>query len=1165
MRQFLISCAVLCCLAGNIYSGELHSAAQRGDLDAVKQALATNPASINELDPGSGGTPLLLAAISGNMDVVAFLVENGAEINLASQGVTPLHGAAYRGHKDIALYLIAGGANMKAKTLNGLTPLEWAEKQGHSDLVESLRKAAEVKQTEVKSTPPPQRLPEPQPVEIKQPETTTSRTHETLIAELTAEIETLADRLEESEEKRNEIEKASEEELEKLRQAKNDEITELELIITEIEQSLADEREAAQAAAGMERRLSILQRRLKIADDRRMDIEERYKANIRGIEAARDQTIADLKDEIKKLKTSEKQLRDDYELSKKEASNLRRQLDKLKTNLEEADERYAQLQQTYDAGIEAVQRSRDKTVAEMNQKLAEAHKSEADLKAANIEKEFEIAELKEKITGLEDNLAEARTIKPPDPEEFAATVELRGKIIALEKELDQAKTEKNKLLNELESTRTEYSKFINESAEAIKAMQASAAGRETALEARLKNMEAALTNDSHDIENQTKELKDRISELEDRLASATEESARARQEKEQALKAKADIEQNLKFEIASKNRLIDSLLEKIRETEKRIAEIEAGETQEQNTAPATEDKAGEVVEIGSRIVQLAMKMKETILADENGTNPEFQSTRNNQTPGQEFGAEILYKQNVANGEITDFQATLVETDTNRADETAVPDQKTAPVISAAVATPETETIPTNTPAPEKRDNPPLQPDTADSQTAFATTMHVHSSISSGRYTLPEITELAVENDIDVIFLSDSLAESIQYGLFPLRHIFWLNKHLPSVTQTGPDRYLAAIRAENERQKEVLYVPGVEIVPRFFWTGSLLKQNLVCHNHQRNIIALGTERESLLRTMPITCGFLKGRDTLLVVLTRVALGFFVLACIATVTLARPLARRAGYPAAEIVKSFCLGLVLPSILIMALVNIAVSFNPEHDIYSPDNPSGFEQRVIDRLNEQSIPHFWAHPEATDNHEFNYLGMGFKVNTQPYPGILVETSGYTGFGGVNEGKNELIEPGAGWDKVLKEYNSEIRQYPVWCFGEMLYHYEGQAGKKLGNVETVIWAEEKSQNALLAAVRKGRFYARQNSDGRKLIIESWRVKKTDPLEITLRVSSTISGEQVEVQLVKDGYIMHESKETTPFELKLEDKPPESDRSYYRAIIKGSRPLRAVSNPIFIN
>ncbi|MBU4366624.1 MAG: hypothetical protein L6437_01765, partial [Kiritimatiellae bacterium] len=403
---------------------------------------------------------------------------------------------------------------------------------------------------------------------------------------------------------------------------------------------------------------------------------------------------------------------------------------------------------------------------------------------------------------------------------------------------------------------------------------------------------------------------------------------------------------------------------------------------------------------------------------------------------------------------------------------------------------------------------------------------------------------------------------------------------PSVLALGVKRCLAEVQRENERQGDVLYIPGVELVPRFFWSGSLRSTNLVCHNHQRNLIVLGTQDAHDLVSLPAAVGYVPGRDTGWIFTTRLLLLLFIGGCAGLIFMPRLLARRSGLRVGVIRRAWLCGLLLPLVLAMVVVNEVALMMPAFNIYSPDDPARFEQRVLDALQRQNLISFWASPEATDHHEFKYGGVPFAVDTRAFPEVLLKTRGYTGFAGVNEGENKFVDPGSIWDMVLKQYLDGKRDEPPWCFGEMLYHYEGQAGKRLSNIETMVWAQEKKAAALLASVRKGFFYARSNYRGQSLTLDQWQVNRWESgqtghttngtVDISLRVSAKIPGEKAEVLIIRNGEVIKKADMTVPFELNFQDslpraaRGPQETRVYYRAIVSGKYPVRLVINPIFI-
>jgi ankyrin repeat protein len=99
----------------------------------------------------SGITPLYVAAMMGNLNVVRFLASQlGTDVNLASKiGDTPLFVAAQEGHIDIMRCLVVEFfADVNKSTHEGCTPLLIAVQEGQLDAVRCLVKdlGADVRQ-----------------------------------------------------------------------------------------------------------------------------------------------------------------------------------------------------------------------------------------------------------------------------------------------------------------------------------------------------------------------------------------------------------------------------------------------------------------------------------------------------------------------------------------------------------------------------------------------------------------------------------------------------------------------------------------------------------------------------------------------------------------------------------------------------------------------------------------------------------------------------------------------------------------------------------------------------------------------------------------------------------------------------------------------------------
>jgi ankyrin repeat protein len=101
------------------------------------EALLARGADVNQAN-GYGGTPLLLAAEKGHLEIVTALLARDANVNQNNQyGNTPLLLAALKDHLKIVEALVIGGADVN-QTIYGESLLAWAVLNRHVSIVEAL-------------------------------------------------------------------------------------------------------------------------------------------------------------------------------------------------------------------------------------------------------------------------------------------------------------------------------------------------------------------------------------------------------------------------------------------------------------------------------------------------------------------------------------------------------------------------------------------------------------------------------------------------------------------------------------------------------------------------------------------------------------------------------------------------------------------------------------------------------------------------------------------------------------------------------------------------------------------------------------------------------------------------------------------------------------------
>ena len=86
--------------------------------------LVDKGAQINVIDPFRDAPIILYPVIVGNLEMTRYLINHGADVNLADRkGFTALIEAAYHGHTEIGRLLIEHGADINASTVENVTAL----------------------------------------------------------------------------------------------------------------------------------------------------------------------------------------------------------------------------------------------------------------------------------------------------------------------------------------------------------------------------------------------------------------------------------------------------------------------------------------------------------------------------------------------------------------------------------------------------------------------------------------------------------------------------------------------------------------------------------------------------------------------------------------------------------------------------------------------------------------------------------------------------------------------------------------------------------------------------------------------------------------------------------------------------------------------------------
>jgi uncharacterized protein len=118
----------------------IHEACCIGELETVKVHIDQTPEALNSFSK-DGFTPLGLACFFGHVNLAVYLIETGADANIAANNdfrVAPIHSACAISSVPIVNLLIAAGANVNLPQQKGIRPVHSACHNGSMEIVRIL-------------------------------------------------------------------------------------------------------------------------------------------------------------------------------------------------------------------------------------------------------------------------------------------------------------------------------------------------------------------------------------------------------------------------------------------------------------------------------------------------------------------------------------------------------------------------------------------------------------------------------------------------------------------------------------------------------------------------------------------------------------------------------------------------------------------------------------------------------------------------------------------------------------------------------------------------------------------------------------------------------------------------------------------------------------------
>ena len=141
------------------------------------------------------------------------------------------------------------------------------------------------------------------------------------------------------------------------------------------------------------------------------------------------------------------------------------------------------------------------------------------------------------------------------------------------------------------------------------------------------------------------------------------------------------------------------------------------------------------------------------------------------------------------------------------------------------------------------------PLSAQELTPLPAVVHLHSDLSTGQYTLDELTEMAQRQGIGALLLSENYLNRVEYGLPPFRALTRVSQDSPSVHRRLGE-YLDRVARARQARPGVLLLPGVEVMPHYRWAGSPLTLELMVYGTQKNLLVFGITDPATLAALPV---------------------------------------------------------------------------------------------------------------------------------------------------------------------------------------------------------------------------------------------------------------------------------------------------------------------------
>jgi len=331
---------------------------------------------------------------------------------------------------------------------------------------------------------------------------------------------------------------------------------------------------------------------------------------------------------------------------------------------------------------------------------------------------------------------------------------------------------------------------------------------------------------------------------------------------------------------------------------------------------------------------------------------------------------------------------------------------------------------------------------------------VRSDHSDGAHDFTTLIEFAKKRGIEVLAFTEHDRYSIRLGLEPVPQFVGYAMQHPSLYVTGVDKFFSDLAAVREQHPEMIFMAGTESTPGYTWTG-FPPRDLSLVDAERHIITLGEEKSEQVQALPsFDLRHAHGPFKLSMLV------WWVVAIIVIIVLIR---KRQEALAVLLFAGF-----------VAFLVMWMSEEPKIDA---------DVDFITKAKEQGLFTIWTHPGTLSGVRPGPFGI--KLDTPPYSEKVFKDPTAQAFAAIYGDTDTNTVPGGPWDNYLIEYMLGAHPAPIWAMSCGDYHEEGQSGEYLGNFPMDVWAEERSPQGVLKALRAGHAVAWRAPPGKDFKVRS--------------------------------------------------------------------------------